>query len=115
MTIAGAIENRFSLTERAARRVTELTSVSDNERYLRLTVIGGGCSGFQYEFKLETHENPDDIRITKLDATILIDNVSVELVNGSTLDFVDDLMGQSFRVQNPNAKSSCGCGVSFSL
>lgn len=115
MTTTGANEIQFALTERAARRIKSLTTTSIEGKFLRLSVNGGGCSGFQYEFKLEHEKQSDDLLVSKLDATVLVDPVSVEFLKGSTLDFVDDLMGQSFRVENPNAKSSCGCGTSFSL
>ena len=82
---------------------------------LRVSVNGGGCSGFQYEFGFDTKRQPDDIVIEREGATVLVDSVSVPFLEGSTLDFVDDLMGQSFRVRNPNATASCGCGTSFSL
>jgi len=115
MNTSGAIEFQFSVTETAARRIISLAASSQEGRFLRLSVNGGGCSGFQYEFKLEHQEHADDLKIHKLDAIVLVDPVSIEFLKGSTLDFVDDLMGQSFRVENPNAKSSCGCGTSFSL
>ena len=115
MSTSGAIEFQFSVTETAARRIISLAASSQEGRFLRLSVNGGGCSGFQYEFKLEHQEHADDLKIHKLDAIVLVDPVSIEFLKGSTLDFVDDLMGQSFRVENPNAKSSCGCGTSFSL
>jgi iron-sulfur cluster assembly accessory protein len=115
MTTTGAIKIQFAVTERAAKRITSLTTDSHDAKFLRLSVNGGGCSGFQYEFKLENEEADDDLKINTLDATLLVDPVSFEFLHGSTLDFVDDLMGQSFRVENPNAKSSCGCGTSFSL
>lgn len=112
---SGAMEFQFSVTERAARRIADLTKLSKDGKYLRLSVNGGGCSGFQYEFRLEHDQHEHDIKIDALVATVLVDPVSSEYLTGSTLDFVDDLMGQSFRVENPNAKSSCGCGTSFSL
>ena len=76
---------------------------------------GGGCSGFEYEFNIAKDRNADDMAIEQDGATVLVDNVSMVYLTGSTLDFEDNLMGQSFKVQNPQAKSSCGCGVSFSL
>ena len=82
---------------------------------LRVSVNGGGCSGFQYAFDLDSAPAPDDFVATRDGAKVLVDPLSAELLMGSELDFVDDLIGQSFKVVNPNAKSSCGCGVSFSL
>lgn len=76
---------------------------------------GGGCSGFQYEFKLDSDRADDDTAFERDGATVLVDSMSLGFMDGATVDFVDDLMGQSFRVQNPQAKSSCGCGTSFSL
>ena len=82
---------------------------------LRVSVAGGGCSGFQYVFDIDRQKAPDDIVIERDGATVLIDETSLELLDGSTIDFVDDLVGQSFRITNPNATSSCGCGTSFAL
>ena len=82
---------------------------------LRVSVEGGGCSGFQYRFDVERERADDDIVLERDKATILIDPVSVGFLSGSEIDFVDDLIGASFKINNPNAKSSCGCGTSFSL
>ena len=82
---------------------------------LRISVKGGGCSGFQYAFDIEKTRADDDVAVTRDGATVLVDPVSLEMLKGAELDFVDDLMGQSFRVKNPNAVASCGCGVSFSV
>ena len=82
---------------------------------LRVSVSGGGCSGFQYEFGFDQAKGADDLVIEKDGATVLVDSVSLPFVAGSVLDFVDDLMGQAFRVENPNATAACGCGTSFSI
>ncbi len=82
---------------------------------LRLAVEGGGCSGFQYQFDLVEAGAPDDHRIERDGVAALIDDISIALLRGSEIDFVDELAGSEFRVRNPNAKTSCGCGVSFSL
>jgi iron-sulfur cluster assembly accessory protein len=82
---------------------------------LRVSVEGGGCSGFQYKFDMERTQAPDDVVIRRDGAAVLIDSVSLGYLAGSELDFVDDLIGASFRVNNPNAKASCGCGTSFAL
>jgi len=103
----------LTVTPAAAKRILEIGG--DGKSVLRVAVNGGGCSGFQYEFKLENARAADDQAFERDGATVLVDSVSLGFVAGSTLDFVDDLMGQSFRVQNPQAKSSCGCGTSFSL
>jgi iron-sulfur cluster assembly accessory protein len=82
---------------------------------LRVAVNGGGCSGFQYEFAIAAERADDDSVFEQDGATVLVDSISLSFVKDSVLDFEDDLMGQSFKVQNPQAKSSCGCGTSFSI
>ncbi len=103
---------QLTITEAAARRIREIVPA---EGALRLAVNGGGCSGFQYEFTVAETPESDDLTLEQDGAKVLVDAVSLNYLAGSTLDFIDDLMGQSFRVQNPQAKSSCGCGTSFSL
>jgi iron-sulfur cluster insertion protein len=103
----------LTVTPAAAKRILEIGGAEKSA--LRIAVNGGGCSGFQYEFKLENARAEDDQAFETDGATVLVDSVSLGIVAGSTLDFVDDLMGQSFRMQNPQAKSSCGCGTSFSF
>jgi len=105
----------ITLTERAARRVQAILSKEPEESALRISVNGGGCSGFSYAFDIGRDKNADDIILTRDGATVLIDAVSVEYMKGATIDVVDDLMGQSFRIENPMATSGCGCGTSFSL
>ena len=104
----------LTITPRAAKRILEITA-HDGLAALRVAVNGGGCSGFQYEFDIAKTRNADDLAVEQDGATVLVDNVSLMYLTGSTLDFEDNLMGQAFKVQNPQAKSSCGCGVSFSL
>ena len=82
---------------------------------LRVAVEGGGCSGFQYQFDLVDAANQDDIRVERDGSAALVDEMSLVLLKGSEIDFVDELAGAEFRIRNPNAKSSCGCGVSFSI
>ena len=82
---------------------------------LRVSVEGGGCSGFQYKFDIERAKAEDDLVLTRDGAVVLIDPVSVNYMAGSQIDFVDDLIGQSFKINNPQATASCGCGTSFSL
>ncbi len=82
---------------------------------LRLSVEGGGCSGFQYRFDTDSTQGDDDILVRRADAVLLVDRVSLGYLVGSEVDFVDDLIGASFRVNNPKAKASCGCGTSFTL
>jgi iron-sulfur cluster assembly accessory protein len=104
-----------SISERAAKRIAGILSKEPGGTALRISVSGGGCSGFQYSFDLDTSRAPDDLVIERAGATVLIDSVSLPFVSGSEIDFVDDLIGQSFQVHNPNATASCGCGTSFSI
>ena len=105
----------FGVTERAARRILSILHDEPQGSMLRVSVSGGGWSGFQYGFTVDQQRNNDDLSVEKDGAVVLIDSVSLPFVAGSTLDFVDDLMGQSFRVTNPNATAACGCGTSFSI
>jgi len=106
----------IALTERAIAKVKEFSeSEAIGHNSIRVSVKGGGCSGFQYAFDVERSRAEDDVAVTRDGATLLVDPVSLEMLKGAELDFVDDLMGQSFRVKNPNAVASCGCGVSFSV
>ena len=104
------------LTDRAARRIGKILAKQGEGTVLRIQVSGGGCSGFQYEYKLgKDAPAADDLVLTKGDATVLIDSVSLQYLAGSEIDFVDDLIGAAFKVNNPLAKASCGCGTSFTL
>jgi iron-sulfur cluster assembly accessory protein len=103
------------VTDRAARRIGEILRQDLAGTMLRVTVEGGGCSGFQYKFDTERNRAEDDIVIEKSGATVLIDPVSLNYMAGSEIDFVDDLIGSSFKVNNPKATASCGCGTSFAL
>jgi iron-sulfur cluster assembly accessory protein len=105
----------ISLTERAAQRIKEIMAAEPSGSMLRISVNGGGCSGFQYAFDVERQRQAEDLVIEKDGATVLVDEVSVQYMDGSVIDFVDDLIGQSFKVENPHATASCGCGTSFSL
>jgi iron-sulfur cluster assembly accessory protein len=104
-----------TVTERAARRIGEILTKEPQGTMLRVSVEGGGCSGFQYKFDMERAQAEDDILIRRDGATVLIDPVSINYLAGSEIDFVDDLIGASFRINNPQAKAYCGCGTSFSL
>jgi iron-sulfur cluster assembly accessory protein len=104
-----------AVTERALRRIAAILSGEAEARALRVSVEGGGCSGFQYRSDLVPAGADDDLVIEADGARVVIDPVSLEYLSGSELDFVDDLIGQSFQIRNPNATSSCGCGTSFSL
>ena len=104
-----------TLSPNAARRLREITVAEGRPVMLRVAVDGGGCSGFQYRFDLVEAAEPDDLRIERDGSAALVDEVSLVLLKGSEIDFVDELAGAEFKVRNPNAKSSCGCGVSFSI
>jgi iron-sulfur cluster assembly accessory protein len=104
-----------TLSERAARRIARILSAEPNGTALRISVSGGGCSGFQYSFDLDTQRADDDIVLEREGAVVLIDPVSLPFMGGSEIDFTDDLIGQAFQVKNPNATATCGCGTSFSI
>ena len=109
-------ERRIVVTENAARRIAVLKTQEEAEKaFLRIAVSGGGCSGFQYGFTFDEQRNEDDFVFERDGVAIVVDDVSLGLLNGAEVDFVEDLMGASFQVRNPNAASSCGCGNSFSI
>ena len=105
----------ITVSERAARRIGDILKGEPSGTMLRVSVEGGGCSGFQYKFDMDRTKAADDLVISRDGAVILIDPVSVNYMAGSEIDFVDDLIGASFKVKNPQAKASCGCGTSFAL
>ena len=104
-----------TLSPSAAARLAALTALEGHPVMLRVAVEGGGCSGFQYQFDLIEAAEADDLKVQLDGATALVDPVSLDLLKGSEIDFVDELAGAQFRIRNPNARSSCGCGVSFSV
>ncbi len=106
---------KVELTEAAAKRINRIIAREPGKSALRVSVEGGGCSGFSYRFDLVEDRNDDDVAIEKDGATVLIDDLSLVYMGGSVIDFVDDLMGQSFQIKNPNAVAACGCGTSFSV
>ena len=109
-------ERSIVLTENAARRIAVLRTQEQAESaFLRIAVSGGGCSGFQYGFTFDAQRNEDDFVFERDGVSVVVDDVSLGLLNGAEIDFVEDLMGASFQVRNPNAASSCGCGNSFSI
>jgi iron-sulfur cluster assembly accessory protein len=110
-----APDTDISLSSAAARRIQALARDEGRPLMLRVAVSAGGCSGFQYEFDLVDSAEDDDVTIERDGARAVVDQVSMVLLKGSQIDFVDELVGAQFRVNNPNARSSCGCGVSFSL
>src|ERR1700761_5480890 len=105
----------LTLSQSAAKRIRAIGEREGKPLMLRVAVEGGGCSGFQYQFDLVDAAEADDLKIERDGAAALVDIVSLALLSGSEIDFVDELAGAEFRVRNPNAKSSCGCGVSFSI
>ncbi len=108
-------EQKFSVSEKAAKRINEIIATEETNTMLRISVSGGGCSGFQYHFDLTDERNDDDIAIEKDGAMVVIDTMSLMYMEDSQIDFVDDLIGASFQINNPNATSGCGCGTSFAL
>jgi iron-sulfur cluster insertion protein len=108
---------QFAVTDRAAARIAEIVQETKQaaETALRVAVLAGGCSGFQYRFELDQTTQPDDLIIQRGPARVVVDAVSLDLLSGSELDYTDELMGSHFAVRNPNAKSACGCGTSFSI
>ncbi|MEQ1651789.1 MAG: iron-sulfur cluster insertion protein ErpA [Hyphomicrobium sp.] len=110
-----AVSQPVSMTESAARRISEIAAGDPATPLLRVSVEGGGCSGFQYKFNLVASPDADDVVLEKSGATVLIDPVSLGYMDGAVIDFVDDLMGAAFKIKNPVATASCGCGTSFTI
>jgi iron-sulfur cluster insertion protein len=109
-------EQTIRISERAAGRIAKLVAEEKSDGLmLRITVSGGGCSGFQYGFSLDDQKNDDDRLFERDGVTVVIDEVSLDLLKGSEVDFVEDLIGSYFAIKNPNATSTCGCGSSFSV
>ncbi len=104
-----------TVTDSAARRISQIAAGEPGTPLLRVSVEGGGCSGFQYKFNLVAMHDADDLVLEKSGATVLIDPVSLQYMDGAEIDFVDDLMGASFKIKNPVATASCGCGTSFTI
>ena len=104
-----------TVTERAAKRIAEIVAGEAAARALRISVEGGGCSGFQYKFDLVPAAADDDVVLERAGARVVIDQVSMGYLAGSEIDFVDDLIGAQFKINNPNATASCGCGTSFTV
>ena len=102
------------VTNRAFDRLAEINATLKNPKALRVAVEGGGCSGFQYGFSLDSETTPDDIIFSKDGADLIVDQISLEYLNGSEVDFENKLIESSFKINNPNAAASCGCGTSFS-
>ena len=111
----GGNGSKFGLTVCAAARIKKMLSDEPDGSFFRVAVLGGGCSGFQYDFSIDVAKQPDDCVFTAHDVDIVIDAMSLELVDTAELDYKQDLMGSYFAVNNPNATASCGCGTSFSV
>ncbi len=109
------MDTPFRLTDRAAARIAEIDAEQGGGHALRIAVLAGGCSGFQYQFGLERDRADDDLVIENGPARVFIDPASLDLLAGAELDYTDALMGAHFAVRNPNAASSCGCGTSFAI
>ena len=105
------MNKEIKFTDKAIKQINHLLLEKDKGSFFRIAIKGGGCSGFKYDFSFDKNQETDDVRFNN----ILIDKQSAELLNGSEIDFVKELIGESFKINNPQSKSSCGCGVSFSL
>ena len=104
------MKKKLDFTKEAQIQIDKITQV-DNKKYFRITVQGGGCSGFKYNFGFDKNSNNDDVIFDK----VIIDKTSLEIISGSTVDFKKEMIGESFVINNPKASSSCGCGLSFSV
>lgn len=105
----------FTVTARAAAKIKSVLATAPGKTALRLSVSGGGCAGFQYHFDLDDRKNDDDLAVARDGVEVWVDAMSLEFLHGAELDYVSELIGAAFKVNNPNAKSSCGCGTSFSV
>ena len=101
----------IKFTDKALKQINQLLLTKDKGSFFRIAIKGGGCSGFQYDFSFDKNQQEDDLR----HENVVIDKASADLLKGSEVDYVEELIGNSFKINNPQTKSSCGCGVSFSL
>jgi len=108
------MEKKIEITYNAQKHIASVIA-ADNSKYFRITVLGGGCAGFQYKFDFDNKKNDDDIILKTNKVSVIIDTTSLEIINGSKIDYVNELIGSSFKIVNPQASSSCGCGTSFSM
>ncbi|MGF1457094.1 MAG: iron-sulfur cluster insertion protein ErpA [Alphaproteobacteria bacterium] len=113
--LAGDTLAPVTVSARAAQQIATIIAAEGSPKMLRVSVLGGGCSGFQYQFDLVDTKNDDDLVIERDGIMVLVDEVSLPFMAGSEIDFVDELIGASFQIRNPNATSSCGCGTSFAV
>jgi len=108
------MQSEIEITANAQNHIANIVK-EDAAKYFRITVLGGGCAGFQYKFDMDNNKNDDDILINTGRISLIIDNTSLNLIKGSKIDYVNELIGSSFKITNPQASSSCGCGTSFSI
>ena len=108
------MKNKIEITEDAQNYIASLIK-KDKFDFFRITVLGGGCAGFQYKFDFDNQKNDEDVLFKTNKISVLVDKISLDLINGSKIDYVNELIGSSFKVTNPKSSSSCGCGTSFSL
>ena len=114
VTILPLMSN-VTLSESAANRIRAILAKQPDKSYLRVSVEGGGCSGFSYKFDLDDTANSDDLVVTRDGVSVLVDEMSLEFMDGSEIDFSTELIGAAFKINNPNATAGCGCGTSFSI
>ena len=108
------MDKNIEITSNAQAHIAQVLK-NDKARYFRITVLGGGCAGFQYKFDFDNSKNKEDIIFKTEKIEVVIDNISLNLIKGSKIDYVNELIGSSFKITNPQASSSCGCGTSFSI
>ena len=108
------MKDKIEITENAQNHIAKVIS-QDKVNYFIISVLGGGCAGFQYQFDFDNNKNDDDFLFETEKVSVLIDNTSLELIKGSKIDYVNELIGSAFKITNPQASSSCGCGTSFSI
>jgi len=106
---------QVTLSENAARQIKAIMAKQGQDRYMRVAVEGGGCSGFQYKFDFADSPESDDIVIERYGAKVVVDEMSLEFLSGSEIDYTNELIGSAFKIHNPNATAGCGCGTSFSV
>ena len=108
-------EINFEILDSAVQQIEKIVKNENAKTYLRIEILGGGCAGFSYKIDLDTNINDDDIVLSKENIKVLINRAFIPYLDGSTIEFADELIGKSFKINNPNATSSCGCGTSFSV
>ena len=108
-------ENQFRISESAAVQIGKILATEADGACLRVAVQGGGCSGFSYVFSIDAKQTAEDLVVSRDGVTVLVDDMSLQYMQGSEIDWVDDLIGASFQIKNPNATANCGCGTSFSV